>query len=404
MTTSVSQPSRLLGPDFARGSALLGIALANALVVWCILAETPDGMVQTKAGVIADGSLWDKLTVFISALFVHVRGLPMFATLLGYGIGMIYLRQERKGVALGQNKRVLLRRYGFLALFGLVHTVFLFFGDIMLTYGLLALLVISLAGLSDKTIATIAGVLFGAGLVMAFCVIYFFPALARGFTGGTGSYVKDQLIMGGFVVLALPIQLLASTLVIPLIMVGFIAGRREVFRNSQQYAKQMRIAVGISAVIILCVGIPFGLSAIGVIGNPQLFYAINISVGMATGPGLVVVMFWAASGLEKRGLDKTLPVQMITALGRMSMTGYVLQSVLFGIIVASYGFGFGSGAGAMTVSLIAFGVWLVTLLFAYLWSRSYKSGPLEMMHRSLAYKKAPADQTPALVASEERAS
>ena len=30
----------------------------------------------------------------IGAIFVHVRGLPMFATLLGYGVGMILVRDS----------------------------------------------------------------------------------------------------------------------------------------------------------------------------------------------------------------------------------------------------------------------------------------------------------------------
>lgn len=397
MTMAVSQPSRLLGPDFARGFALLGIAIANAVVYWCMLAVTPENAVQTKAGLIVDNSLWDKIAIFIGALFVHVRGLPMFATLLGYGIGMIYLRQQRRGLAFSDNRKILLRRYGFLALIGLVHLLFLFFGDIMLYYGAIALLVIAMAKLSDKQIVTIGAIFFAIGTVLSFTVIYFFPIFSNGFDGGTGSYVKDQLVMGGIILVALPFQLaFAGLMVIPLIMLGFIAGRREVFSHPEKYASQMRIAVMVTGMVIVGIGVPFGLSAIGVIDNPLLYYALNSSLGMTTGPGLVVVMFWIAGILEKRGLHNVLPVRMIVALGRLSMTGYVMQSVLFGIFVTSYGLGLGAGAGAMTVTLIAAGVWLVTVLFAFAWSRLGVPGPLEMLHRHLAYKQQPRPHVPQL--------
>lgn len=398
MTMAVSQPSRLLGPDFARGFALLGIAIANAIVYWCMLAVTPENAIQTKAGLVVDNWLWDKIAIFTGALFVHVRGLPMFATLLGYGIGMIYLRQQRRGLTFSDNRKILLRRYGFLALIGLAHLLFLFFGDIMLYYGTIALLVIAMAKLSDKQIATIGAICFAIGTVLSFTVIYFFPSFSNGFDGGTGSYVKDQLVMGGLILVALPFQLaFAGLMVIPLIMLGFIAGRREVFSHPEQYAVQMRIAVIVTGIVIVGIGIPFGLSAVGVIDNPLLYYALNSSLGMTTGPGLVVVMFWAASILEKRGLHNVLPVRMIVALGRLSMTGYVMQSVLFGIFVTSYGLGIGSGAGAMTVTLIAAGVWMVTVLFAFVWLHFYKLGPLEMLHRQLAYKQQPQQHTPKLV-------
>lgn len=402
MTMAVSQPSRLLGPDFARGFALLGIAIANATVYWCMLAATPENAVQTKAGLIVDNSLWDKIAIFIGTLFVHVRGLPMFATLLGYGIGMIYLRQQRRGLTLSDNQKILLRRYGFLALIGLVHLLFLFFGDIMLYYGAIALLVIAMAKLSDKQILTIGAICFGIGVVLSFSVIYFFPQFSNGFDGSTGSYVKDQLVMGGIILIALPFQLaFAGLMVIPLIMLGFIAGRREVFSHPEQYAPQMRIAMIVTAMVILVIGVPFGLSATGVIDNPLLYYALNSSLGMMTGPGLVAVMFWAASMLEQRGLNNILPVRMIVALGRLSMTGYVMQSVLFGIFVTSYGLGFGAGAGAMTVTLIAAGVWLVTVLFAFAWSHLGKPGPLEMLHRHLSYKQQPQPQAPKQVSQPE---
>ena len=393
-----SQPNRLLEPDFARGFALLGIAIANATTIWALVATMGDNAVPTSIGLIVDNSLGDKIAIFIGAVFVHVRGLPMFATLFGYGIGMIYLREWRKGATFQQNRSVLLRRYGFLALFGIVHLLFLYWGDIMFYYGAIALLIIPMAKLPDKTLAIIAASIFAIGLVAAFLTLYFFPELTSQFAGGSGSYVKDQLMMGGLILLVLPFQLaFAGLLVIPLIIVGFIAGRREVFHKPEQYHKQLRIAVAITIGVILLVGIPYGLSAIGVVGDPVLLRALNGSLGMSTGPGLVVLLFWLARALNRRGLATTVPVRMVVALGRMSMTGYVLQSVLFGIFVASYGLGLVAGAGALAVSLAAVAVWFATVLFTFAWSSFSKTGPLEWVHRRLAYKKKPVVQVKPLV-------
>ena len=131
--------NRILTPDLARGSALLGIAVANAVTVWTTNINHP---MPGHIGIIAHDSLWDKIAIMIGAIFVHVRGLPMFATLLGYGVGMILVREQRNG---SRYKRVLTRRYATLALIGVLHMIFLFYGDIMLTYALMALTIVPLA-------------------------------------------------------------------------------------------------------------------------------------------------------------------------------------------------------------------------------------------------------------------
>ena len=50
--------NRILTPDLARGSALLGIAVANAVTVWTTNINHP---MPGHIGIIAHDSLWTKL-------------------------------------------------------------------------------------------------------------------------------------------------------------------------------------------------------------------------------------------------------------------------------------------------------------------------------------------------------
>lgn len=96
--TSPLPTHRILAPDLARGAALLGIAVANGITAWSATGlPAAANELETYAGIIVNDSLWDKIMVVIGTLFVHVRGLPMFATLLGYGIGMILVREQHRG-------------------------------------------------------------------------------------------------------------------------------------------------------------------------------------------------------------------------------------------------------------------------------------------------------------------
>ena len=95
------------------------------------------------------GTVLEKALVFFETLFVHVRGLPMFATLLGVGVGMIFASLARRGYPLRARRKVLARRYGFLFLFGLIHKTLFFTNDIMTAYGIAALLLCCLLYTSD---------------------------------------------------------------------------------------------------------------------------------------------------------------------------------------------------------------------------------------------------------------
>ena len=151
---------RLLVPDVARGMALLGIALANITTGW--ISTSGDGPDAYFGGV---ETLADKIYVVFAAMFVHVRGLPMFSTLLGFGVGLIAMSLWRRGFPLPRARAVIAKRYGFLALFGALHCLFLFMGDIMMLYGAMGILIALVLSLSDRVLMIVAYVLFGLQVV-----------------------------------------------------------------------------------------------------------------------------------------------------------------------------------------------------------------------------------------------
>lgn len=104
--SSASRPCMIV-PDVARGMALLGIAMANMTTAWVITTDRTG----SYFGGIIDGSAWDKAAVVFSAFFVHNRGLPMFSTLLGFGVGLIALSLWRRGFPVRAARRVIAKRY-----------------------------------------------------------------------------------------------------------------------------------------------------------------------------------------------------------------------------------------------------------------------------------------------------
>ena len=388
---------RILTPDLARGAALLGIAIANGITVWSLrIGDFSQGYHRTLSGIIVNNSLWDKVTIILTDMFVHTRGLPMFATLLGYGVGMILVREQRKGATKNQCRTILLRRYGALILFGLLHMVFLFYGDIMFIYGLIILvLVIPMRNAKNKTLLITAGVLFVLSMVMNGALLSYSDMNAVLLQGYGHGYVQDQLVRGAS--LAFIYNFLRFPFALPLvgsvILIGFVAGRNGVLEHPEHFRMPMRIAATITVIIVITVGLPLGLASLGILGHERIFYLLNMLVGMVSGPGTVVWISWIASWVERRKLTDTLPIRMLTALGRMSMTGYVLQSVAFIFIMTPWFLGIGSGQSVTMVVMISAGIWVITVIFACLWSRTGRRGPLEIAHRTLGYGRLPNAKT-----------
>lgn len=167
MHESREPQQRLIVPDLARGTALLGIAMANAAQAWVINDWSED---QSRAGWsvggVRPGNVLDQFSAVFAAMFIHVRGLPMFTTLLGFGFGLVAASLYRKHYPAKQARRVLFRRYGILALFGLAHMCLLFYGDIMLTYGLVGIMLAAMLTLSSKTLR-----------IIAYCILVVFTAM-----------------------------------------------------------------------------------------------------------------------------------------------------------------------------------------------------------------------------------
>lgn len=391
----MASPVRYATPDIARGIALLGIALANISTAWILTSDA--SYAEHFGGVYGQGTFLENAAVVFSAMFVHVRGLPMFTTLLGFGVGLITMSLWRRSYPLPKARNVLLRRYGLLAVFGAVHLVLLFFGDIMVTYGLGAMVLATMISLRDRTLMIIAWVLIGiqiAFMTAAAVVMALFPDLmAFGFdeiaaNGSYLEYLRTNLIVGGSQLVSLPITV---GLLLPLMIIGFVWARRGVLGDLDAHATLLRRWVAVTVAVILFVGLPWGLAAVGVLPEnlANFFSVLNGGVGMLTGPGILAAIALACRGIQERidagSYRPSVPVRAVTALGKRSMSGYIMQSFLFLILTQPFTLGWGIGAGILTQMGIAFLVWAGTLVLAYAWDLAGWPGPFEWLHRRLAY-------------------
>ena len=380
---------RLIVPDLARGTALLGIAMANAVQSW-VVNDWSIGPSSTVGGV-RPGSTLDIFSAVFTAMVVRVRGLPMFCMLLGFGIGLIVASLHRKGYTVKESRRVLIRRYGLLAVFGLAHGFLLFNQDIMLVYGLMGIALAWCFTLSTRTLRRIAywffggyAVFAGSGALGAYCG-YFSPLpssrpMTRELVTFGDFFARN--VRGEIAALGqIPLMFVGLTGVF---LIGYIWAREGVLASVSAHRRTLVAWVVIAGVIIVFIGLPWGLAAAGVVPTElePVFFMLNQAFGFLTGPGILAVL-----ALLTENLNNRVPgwAYAFVALGKRSMSGYIAQSILFIVLVTPAGLGLGADAsvsGKLGIGLLVF---VLTLLLAALLEAWGKPGPFEWAHRRLAY-------------------
>lgn len=379
---------RILAPDVARGLMLWSIAVANGVGSWYIYGS---GQAEpSHEGIV------NSIVVIFNAMFVEVRGLPMFALLFGYGIGMLVVREARRNVEWKSARRLLWRRYGWLAAFGAFHALFLYFGDILLTYALFGLIVVFLIPLSDRTLLWTAGALATVAFFMALTTndVETFGAAAGGAEALNNDYVHKQLLIGGVSVVSAPAVVLDN---LPrlgaLIILGIVAARRNVLGAAGEHRRLLIWVAVVGMTAAVATGLASGLATLDVIGT-GLWPQLSAAAGIVAGPGIIAAIALVcmrpqrairAAALEGRQATPPEPFRSLQALGQRSMSGYVAQSVLFQIIAASWFLDLFADVSVSVVALWSTAVWLVTLIAARALAAAGKPGPLEALHRRLTY-------------------
>ena len=389
---------RMLVPDAARGFALLGIAIANIATAWLV---APTSMPAFFFGGITSGAtaLVDKIAVVFAAITSHNRGLPMFATLLGFGVGLITLSLNRRGFTVSQSRRVLIKRYAYLALFGMIHTVFLFFGDVMFLYGICGIVIALLIGFRDRTLTIVAWVplilstLFGLlGILLLVKNTNAAPGNITAAGGSTQIPSYAEMLAANLKVLGVGITTLPVSMFFyfPVMLLGFVWARKGVLADVNAHRTQLKLWLAVAIVISLGVGLPWGLSAIDVLPSQyeKVLLFLNTCLGAFTGPGILAGLALLLEPVQRRiNEGAAVPAWMtaVVALGKRSMTGYLLQSVLFFILVYPFMLGIPRGLGAAAQTGIAIVVWLLTLAIAWALEVRGLAGPFEKVHRRLSY-------------------
>ena len=321
---------RALAPDLSRGIMLLLIALVHASVF-------------RAAGGSGGYAAPDTLDVLVSGfvtLFADDRGFALFALLFGYGVTQLYQR----GIADGREwpvVRALLRRRGrWLVVIGLLHTVLLFFGDMLAVYGLIALAFAGALRFTGRRLLGHAFAWFAGGtLVYAIGIPMTYGILAAGVDPTAGTPMSDLLFRLGW---PLMMPFTFANAVFPF-LIGIWAARRRLLEEPERHQPFLRRAAGYGVAVSVVFGLPYVLINMGMLAaSPMLYigaYWVNLMASFAGGIGYAALVALLCVRIGQR---RGPVVDALVATGQRSMTCYLVQSVAWLLLGAPYLLGLGS--------------------------------------------------------------
>lgn len=77
----------------------------------------------------------------------------------------------------------------------------------------------------------------------------------------------------------------------------------------------------------------------------------------------------------------------LKCLGQSALSNYLLQSLVFGMLMFNYGFGFAGKFNVNEIFCIAVALFILQAYLSVLWMNKFRFGPAEWLWRSLTYRK-----------------
>ncbi|WP_291297640.1 DUF418 domain-containing protein [Elioraea sp.] len=373
------QPQRENGLDALRGFALLGIVVVNAPFF-----ASPLGGATIGPGVA------DALAEWIVIAFGAGKFFLIFSLLFGYGIAELAARakeQERSTAALR-------RRLAALFIIGVVHGVFLFYGDILMLYAVIGAALLPLSRASPPALRTVTITALILGVASQNVVFTLGATLVpEGAdlvpkTGYLGSFLDAAAARAADLPIAqIGVLMFNAVSALAMAVLGLLwhrgGGVDTVIGLASRHSRAMRRAA-IAAALVSAVA---GLVIVLAMRDPGSI-GLGVSIASAAAVSLAAPILSAAlvlACLRRTTQDPdAASVAALAALGRTSLSGYLLHSVLLSAVFNGWGLGLLGTVGSARVLLLSFAVYAAMLCFAVAWQQWFRLGPAEWVLRSVA--------------------
>ncbi|TES52780.1 DUF418 domain-containing protein [Halalkalibacterium halodurans] len=392
MTTKVQvtptlESNRIEALDMMRGFALLGILLVNMrhfqyglFPEYTMPAPTSflDSGADALISILAQGSFY-----------------TLFSFLFGYGMALMKDRftEQKQGFVAVYWRRTLI-----LLLLGYVHGLFIWDGDILFMYAICSFLLFFFLKLTERGLLIWALILLGIMATSALgelsmeedpyteAVFQSIAAysededavLSSGTYGEVVEFRRTADPTGLGVLGDILIFVNNMISVIGMFLLGAFVHRKGWIANAAEHKAIFKRMLWIG----LLIGFPIKIATVL---SPANLETIQIIIG---GP-LVALFYISCIALFSQTAQGKKLLKPFTYVGRLSLTNYLLQSLVFTTVFYGYGLGLYGSLGLFVGLLLSIGFFALQIVCSHFWLRHFRIGPMEWVWRAGTYLSIP---------------
>jgi uncharacterized protein len=371
--------ARIDAIDVLRGLALLGVLAIN------LDSEFRVPLFEQFLPPSAAVPWLDRAVAAVLQSAVEFKAFSLFALLFGLGLAIQFERLADDRLTL------LVRRLLVLLVFGLIHLVLIWNGDILTEYAVAGFVVLPFLFASRAVVALAALAALALHLAMPWLPLPFsFPDQAWLATHAAAAHVVyGEGTFGtilAFQIGELPVVAMLHAYVFPrtvaLMLIGALAWRIDLpGRGAARAATLRRIAaaaIGLGVVLSILLSPALAPPSVALQGTWATLAAGILPVVLAIGYAALVA--WIVIGTAARVL-----LAWAAPVGRMAFTNYVAQSIVLSLLFYGYGLGLMGRLGNAAGFGIALAIFAGQALASRWWLRAHRFGPLEWLWRTLMY-------------------
>lgn len=376
MTQNISQGERIHSIDIIRGIAVLGIFLVN----WPIIA----GIDSRDLSGVYEGL--DSYIRLFYDMFIQTKFYTIFSFLFGLGFYIFMTRAEAKT---DRPKTLFVRRLLILLLFGFLHYVLLWDGDILHSYAIAGFFLFLFYNRKPRTI-----------LIWAIVLLSIFQFLMLIATIGIAFMSKEELglslpimpledwvsqIQNRFHAfyangIGLNVSMLPET--VGLFLLGLYAGKKDIFRRTKELDPKLKKW----QIIMFVLTLPFCFFMVRYFLSTSSYEPLYMQgLAMFSGKTLFIFYIFTLMRLLQKERWQTLlrPFQYV---GRMALTNYISHTI---VTLLVFGLLFKNGylAPLWVGPLFCVGFYTLQIFISRWWLSRYQYGPLEYIWRLGTYGK-----------------
>ena len=371
--TPIEAGERYSTLDLLRGLALFGVLLVNLLYFFRLSLFDRFLRFHSHAG------WWNHAVDLFVAELIEFKAINLFSLTFGVGVAIQAERATSRGA-----EAFLIRRFLTLLAFGMAHMVLISNVDILMLYAICGLLMIPLLRLPIPALG-----------IIGVAAIYLPPVLSRLSTfpsepilrahAAEATRIYGHANFGTILefrwletqTFIAPLLLMTAQRTFGLMLVGVALWRAGVVQNPHRYRRWLWAACLVGGVIgLFATTAEVWSQSTGTPVAPALvMFGSHVPLAFAYAAALLI---WSPS----RGFWTP-----VAAMGRIALTNYLAQSILFALLFYGYAFGLFGRLSPSSAAIIGVAVYAGQLWFSVWWLNRYRFGPFEWLWRSASYRR-----------------